>query len=114
MPVGLTTLDDRKNLAEEFAYDTNEARPRPLKTEFDPVFFKKLAKHPMPKLEHPVRKVVFTIKSKDQGWGGPRQKGPSPYEASWTWFEAGLERFDREKTCESPAAYHHHCARKGA
>ncbi|KFH45648.1 hypothetical protein ACRE_035730 [Hapsidospora chrysogenum ATCC 11550] len=100
VPIGLTTLDDRKNLAEGFSYDTNEAKPRPLKTEFDPVFFKKLANHPMPKLEHPVRKIVFTIKSRDQGFGGPRRRGPGPYDASWTWFEAGLERFDREQTCD--------------
>jgi len=41
--------------------------------------------------EYPCRKVVFTIRSHDQGWGGTRgQKGT--YKGSYTWFEAGLER----------------------
>lgn len=36
---------------------------------------------------HPVRKVVFTITSKDQGWSSsPGSHGT--YENSWTWFEA--------------------------
>ena len=89
-------------MAEELAYDTNESIPRPLKTELDPSFFKSLAKYPTPELTHPVRKVVFTIKSRDQGWGGDRNRGDKQYAGSWTWFEAGLERFDREQTCESP------------
>jgi hypothetical protein len=41
--------------------------------------------------EFPCRKVVFTIKSHDQGWGGQRdQRGT--YKGSYTWFEAGHER----------------------
>lgn len=47
---------------------------------------------------HPVRKVVFTIQSHDQGWAtGERNRG---YHNSWTWFEAGLERFDPSASCE--------------
>lgn len=62
------------------------------------MFFKKLATYPTPRLVHPVRKIVFTIKSKDQGWGGAREhKGT--YAGSWTWFEAGLERFDASQAC---------------
>ena len=80
----------------------NESIPRPLKTELDPSFFKSLAKYPTPKLVHPVRKIVFTTKSKDQGWSSTRNRGDKgEYEASWTWFEAGLERFDKEQICES-------------
>jgi len=50
---------------------------------------------PIPLLEHPCRKIVFTIKSRDQGWGGDgRDRGT--YHGSWTWFEAGLERWTQE------------------
>lgn len=48
-------------------------------------------------LEHPCRKIVFTIQSRDQGWGGSRQDRGT-YRGSWTWFEAGLERFDKNAT----------------
>ncbi len=37
---------------------------------------------------HPVRKVVFTISSKDQGWSGENRMYHGTYEASYTWFEA--------------------------
>ncbi|PQE33660.1 ankyrin repeat protein [Rutstroemia sp. NJR-2017a WRK4] len=44
-----------------------------------------------PKGEHPCRKIVFKIKSRDQGWGGlPENKGT--YKGSSTWFDAGIER----------------------
>jgi len=45
----------------------------------------------LPKGEHPCRKIVFKIRSHDQGWGGnPNHKGT--YEGSYTWFDVGLER----------------------
>ncbi|KAM0721361.1 hypothetical protein Q7P37_002285 [Cladosporium fusiforme] len=34
------------------------------------------------RLQHPVRKIVFTITSHDQGWAGNKDQG------SWTWFTA--------------------------
>jgi hypothetical protein len=47
----------------------------------------------LPRGKHPCRKVVFTIKSKDQGWGGePAHRGT--YKGSYTWFDAGLERLE--------------------
>lgn len=52
----------------------------------------------MPSLAHPVRKIVFTIESRDQGWGGGDSRGS--YHGSWTWFEAGLERFDPSAPCK--------------
>ena len=37
------------------------------------------------------RKIVFTIRSHDQGWGGSAaDKGT--YRGSFTWFDVGLER----------------------
>lgn len=44
-----------------------------------------------PKGEYPCRKIVFTLKSHDQGWGGSyADKGT--YRGSFTWFDVGLER----------------------
>ncbi|KAK1985387.1 hypothetical protein LZ30DRAFT_809849 [Colletotrichum cereale] len=48
-----------------------------------------------PMLTHPVRKIVFKIRSKDQGWGGGVGDRET-YSGSWSWFEAGLEKFDKD------------------
>ncbi|KAF4122909.1 hypothetical protein GMORB2_7216 [Geosmithia morbida] len=99
-PVGFTGLGSEKSLTEELVYDMNELTPRPLGKEHDTTFFRKLPKYPTPRLVHPVRKVVFTIKSHDQGWSSSSSpKGG--YEGSHTWFEAGLERFDAEQQCDA-------------
>lgn len=50
-----------------------------------------MADYPLPKLQGPVRKVVFKFTSHDQGWSG---ESGGLYENSWTWFEAGLERLE--------------------
>jgi hypothetical protein len=100
-PIGLVGIDDQNDLAEQLAYDTNEAKPLALSQEREPNFFAKLVDYPTPLLKQPVRKVVFTIKSKDQGWGGQREHRGT-YDGSWTWFEAGLERFDAAQTCKQP------------
>ncbi|GKT42540.1 uncharacterized protein ColSpa_02721 [Colletotrichum spaethianum] len=52
-----------------------------------------------PTLTHPVRKIVFKIRSKDQGWGGGVGDRGS-YRGSWSWFEAGLEKFDKDRKCD--------------
>ncbi|KAG5755221.1 hypothetical protein H9Q69_008676 [Fusarium xylarioides] len=103
-PVGLTGIQGKKALAEVLAYNLNEAKPAPLKTEHDASYFAKLADYPTPKLLHPVRKVVFTIRSKDQGWGGEPDNRHT-YNGAWTWFEAGLEKFDAEQTCDPNCTY---------
>jgi hypothetical protein len=57
-----------------------------------------------PRGEHPCRKIVFTIKSKDQGWGGGAGRGT--YKESFTWFDTGLERvsaFRESKLHRSPS-----------
>lgn len=41
--------------------------------------------------EYPCRKIVFTLKSHDQGWGGQREQRGT-YKGSYTWFEVGQER----------------------
>ncbi|KAF4956926.1 hypothetical protein FSARC_11443 [Fusarium sarcochroum] len=103
-PVGLTGIQGTDELAEILAYDLNEAKPRPLKKEHEPAYFAKLPDYPTPKLLHPVRKVVFSIRSKDQGWGGEPDNRHT-YNGAWTWFEAGLERFDADQTCDPECTY---------
>lgn len=102
-PIGLTGLDDREDLADVLQYDTNETKPRPLRREHSPSLFSKLAQYPTPKLAHPVRKIVFTTRSRDQGLGVHRSN--DIYDQGWTWFEAGLERFDADQTCELPCCH---------
>ena len=97
-PIGLTHLKDREDLTDVLQYDTNETKPRPLHQEHPPAFFSKLADYPTPRLAHPVRKIVFTTKSRDQGMGAARAE--KNYKDGWTWFEAGLERFEADQVCE--------------
>ncbi|KAL0937483.1 uncharacterized protein CTRU02_207214 [Colletotrichum truncatum] len=52
-----------------------------------------------PALIHPVRKIVFKFRSRDQGWGGSYDD-QGTYHGSWTWFEAGLEKFDKDRKCD--------------
>ncbi|KAI2639409.1 hypothetical protein GGS21DRAFT_538133 [Xylaria nigripes] len=47
-------------------------------------------------LAHPFRKVVFDIVSRDQGWGSDSN--------SWTWFDAGIDRFDKGHVCSNRIA----------
>ncbi|KAF7899710.1 hypothetical protein EAF00_004046 [Botryotinia globosa] len=55
--------------------------------------------------EHPCKKIVFHLRSHDQGWGGVRaDKGT--YRGSYTWFDVGLERTyatRKEHIPESPS-----------
>lgn len=97
-PVGLTSTEERADLAKVQRYDTKESTPRPLSREHPLSFFSRLARYPTPTLVHPVRKIVFTIRSRDQGSGIPRTR--DIYGQGWTWFEAGLERFDADHECE--------------
>lgn len=45
----------------------------------------------IPRGDHPCRKVVFTIMSKDQGWAD-RREFRGTYQGSYTWFDVGLEQ----------------------
>jgi len=40
---------------------------------------------------HPLRQVVITTVSKDQGWSSDNRRYHGTREASWTWFELTLE-----------------------
>jgi hypothetical protein len=45
----------------------------------------------LPRGDRPCRKVVFTIKSRDQGWAD-RREFCGTYKGSYTWFDIGLEQ----------------------
>ncbi|KJZ75191.1 hypothetical protein HIM_05385 [Hirsutella minnesotensis 3608] len=107
-PLGLTGIhgnpDDAENLAEELVYDTTEAKPLPLQKEYDARYFAKMARYPTPRLAHPCRKIVFSIRGHDQGWGGELDSRGT-YKSSWTWYEAGLERLDAAQDCDTKCTY---------
>ncbi|KAK0737390.1 hypothetical protein B0T21DRAFT_410844 [Apiosordaria backusii] len=79
---------------------TRTIRPQPPGEDFSTSSFQKLAKSPMTLLAQPCRRVVFTIRSKDQGWGGSYEDQDT-YRGSWTWFEAGLERWCKKTQVSS-------------
>ncbi|TGO90686.1 hypothetical protein BPOR_0055g00290 [Botrytis porri] len=54
--------------------------------------------------EHPCKKIVFHLRSHDQGWGGVRtDKGT--YRGSYTWFDVGLERTYATRKAIKPAEH---------
>ena len=85
-------------MSQELAYDHKPAPPRKLVKTADPAVFRKHANYPTPRLPHPVRKIVFSIRSHDQGWAG--QTGEGEYRGSYTWFDAGLEKFESDMNCK--------------
>lgn len=77
-----------------YSFTTAQAKPLSEGGDYSLTQFQKWIGGPTDTLEHPCRKIVFTLRSRDQGWGGqPQDKGG--YRGSWTWFEAGKERFDK-------------------
>ncbi|KAK1758671.1 hypothetical protein QBC47DRAFT_375442 [Echria macrotheca] len=70
--------------------------PKPPGDPFPPTAFQPLIGSKDPLLAHPCRKIVFTIVSRDQGWGGAGEDHLT-YRGSWTWFEAGLERWCQQQ-----------------
>ncbi|KUI60836.1 hypothetical protein VP1G_08041 [Cytospora mali] len=80
-----------------YSFTTSQPLPHPEDGQYPLSQYQQWIGGPTDTLEHPCRKIVFTIRSRDQGWGGsPPDRGT--YRGSWTWFEAGLERFDRNAT----------------
>jgi hypothetical protein len=92
LPVGFIKLpseEPRFNTIENLPIDRLR-REQPLE------WFQRMSR--VEQLQKPARKVVFTIKSKDQGWGGDHNDHGT-YNGSWTWFDAGIERFDADAEC---------------
>jgi hypothetical protein len=54
-----------------------------------------------PRGEVPCKKIVFTIKSHDQGWGGPAGCRGT-YKGSSTWFDVGLETLSGTRDNQLP------------
>ncbi|GAP93012.1 hypothetical protein SAMD00023353_3100200 [Rosellinia necatrix] len=88
-PLGLTkwhTTDHDGWQAAAPAYRLSEEYPREELERF--------VEGPPSTLEHPFRKIIFDIVSRDQG----RSDDYSTYHtfrSSWTWFDAGIDRFDK-------------------
>ncbi|KAK8851611.1 hypothetical protein PGQ11_014090 [Apiospora arundinis] len=94
-PVGLSSWSSPSH----DSWRSTQAAPRKLQAEFSSDAFQEFVDEPPPVMNSPVRKIVFNIRSCDQGWGGnPGDAGT--YRHSWTWFDAGLERFDAEAKCD--------------
>lgn len=76
------------------SYKTMDPKPWPETREFPDNatadVLKGWGKSSLPRGEYPCRKIVFTVKSGDQGWGGGAGRGT--YNDSFTWFDTGLER----------------------
>jgi len=56
-----------------------------------PLLLEKWIARSLPRDAHPCRKLVFHIKSHDQGWGGEREDRGT-YSGSFTWFDVGKEK----------------------
>lgn len=54
----------------------------------------------LPRSITPCRKIVFTIKSHDQGWGGGHGAMRGTYHGGFTWFDFGLEKLSACKESE--------------
>ncbi|KOS22836.1 hypothetical protein ESCO_003432 [Escovopsis weberi] len=106
-PVGFTGTyrnDDSGgiNVARAFSelkYRETPIKAAPLAKPCGKKYFEGLAPYAMPRLDRPVRKVVFRITSHDQGWTTHSTTGS--FHDSCTWFDVGLERFDAEHSCPS-------------
>ncbi|KAI1379943.1 hypothetical protein F4677DRAFT_408083 [Hypoxylon crocopeplum] len=75
-----------------------ECPPKQLEKEYPESKFETLMENTVSTLEYPFRKVVFDIVSCDQGYSSHREDHGT-YRNSWTWFDAGLERFDMNNKC---------------
>ncbi|KAI1337144.1 hypothetical protein F5Y15DRAFT_391551 [Xylariaceae sp. FL0016] len=71
-----------------------QAAPRHLEEEYTREELEHLIEGPKSTLEHPIRKVVFQITSRDQGHGG-NHEDHNTFRHSFTWFDAGIDRFDK-------------------
>ncbi|KAK3897791.1 hypothetical protein C8A05DRAFT_47704 [Staphylotrichum tortipilum] len=91
-PLGLRGWDRVSHESGNTPITRTPLAPEPLFEGYAPDEIKDLIASPIPMLAQPCRRIVFTIRSHDQGWGGaPPDQGT--YNGSWTWFEAGLERW---------------------
>lgn len=88
----------KKPQEDEHAYTFTRVEPKPLSdgTEYPVSQFQTWIGGPTDTVLHPCRKIVFTITSRDQGWSNTARQDRGSYRGSYTWFEAGLERFSQD------------------
>ncbi|KAL6694024.1 hypothetical protein J3F84DRAFT_378380 [Trichoderma pleuroticola] len=98
-PVGLTggVIGSEDGGFSRRFYQTERIPAWPVKEEYDRKFFQQLIRNTSTH-SNPVRKIVFRIRSHDQGWTTDERTGP--FIDAKTWFEAGIERFDARHQCE--------------
>ncbi|KAI0542770.1 hypothetical protein GGR58DRAFT_170322 [Xylaria digitata] len=94
-PLGLTTWHPNDQDSWRAA-----APARKLVEEYPRKELERFIEGPPSTLGHPFRKIVFDIVSKDQGWSHEPNTHHT-YRSSWTWFDAGIDRFDKGHTSES-------------
>lgn len=102
-PLGLHNWDRVSFGDSTSPIDRTPLKPQPPRDEFSADDFQELIDSPIAMLAHPCRRIVFTIKSSDQGWGGAFGDRHT-YNGSWTWFEAGLERWCKTSPAQTDAA----------
>jgi hypothetical protein len=95
-PIGFTQADVQDREAWRNAPPSESPSSEPISPEHFKTHLRAI-----PTLERPVRKVVFKLRSRDQAWGGSREHQQT-YQGSWTWFEAGLERFETPNGEDEP------------
>ena len=82
---------DKFLAAENGPRDTSDSSIAKVTTED---LFRAWESQSLPHYEHPCRKIVFTIKSHDQGWASEDMIYHKTYQRSYTWFDVGLERLE--------------------
>lgn len=87
----------KKTHYDDQLYSFTAVSPEPLSSdgEYPASQFQDWIGSPVDTIQRPCRKIVFTITSHDQGWAHNARNDRGSYRGSWTWFEAGLERLDR-------------------
>ncbi|KAJ4413014.1 hypothetical protein N0V82_008602 [Gnomoniopsis sp. IMI 355080] len=97
-PLGLI-----KTPKDEHGYTFTRVEPKPLPdgAEYPVSQFQTWIGGPTDTIQYPCRKIVFTITSHDQGWSNTARQDRGSYRGSYTWCEAGLERFGRSADPES-------------
>lgn len=92
----------KKRQDDEHAYTFTSVAPKRLAdgAEYPVSQFQTWIGGPTDTIQHPCRKIVFTITSHDQGWANNARQDRGTYRGSYTWFEAGLERFEKNAAPE--------------
>ncbi|OTB07421.1 hypothetical protein M426DRAFT_318108 [Hypoxylon sp. CI-4A] len=80
-----------------------EAAPKKLEEEYSQSDLEPLMEGEISTLKYPFRKVVFDIVSRDQGFSG-HTADHGTYRSSFTWFDAGIDRFDKKNEDSSESS----------